>query len=318
MRRKQNNELPPETSGYFARLGKDLSKNKSIYLLAVLPLAWVIIFSYMPMYGILVAFQNYSPRLGIWGSDWVGLKNFARFINDPYFLRDIKNTFVISITSIVVNFPLPIIFALLLNEIEKKKFLKVVQTITYVPHFVSLVVICGMIKTFVSGDGMITALVSSITGKEIGESLLMNSANFVPIYVLSDTWQGIGWSSIIFMAAIAGVDESLYEASAIDGAGRFKQVIYVTIPSILPTIIIMFILRMGTIINVGVDKIMLLYNELNAETSETLSYYIYKKGIGQGEFGLSTAAGLFNSVVNLIFVVVTNKCSSMLSETSLW
>lgn len=213
---------------------------------------------------------------------------------------------------------MPIIFALLINEIDSRRFVKVVQTITYIPHFISLVVVCGMIKTFVASDGIITTLVSSITGIEFKESLLNNANLFTTIFVGSDIWQNIAWSSIIYIAAIMGVEQQLYEAAAIDGAGRLRQVWYVTLPSILPTIITMLILRMGSIFSVNNEKILLLINQLNAEQGETLSYYIYKKGITNADYSLSSAAGLFNSVINLVFVVATNYISKKCSDTYLW
>lgn len=318
MLRKRNNQLAAPKTGFFAGLGTDLVRNRSIYLLAILPIAFFVIFSYIPMYGVVIAFKDYSPRIGILGSEWIGFKHFLRFFRDPYFLRDLWNTIWISLCNIAFSFPLPIIFALLLNEIRQKYFLKTVQTITYIPHFISLVVLCGMVRTFVASDGIITNIVSFFTGKEATESLLMNASNYVTIHVASDIWQGLGWGSIIYVAAITGIDDSLYEAATIDGAGRLRQVLNITIPSIMPTIIIMFILRMGNVLNVGYEKIMLLYNELNAESSEVLSYYVFKKGIQNSEFELSTAAGLFNSLVNILFVVGTNKISKHFSETSLW
>ena len=304
--------------GYFARLRHDLAINKSLYLILLVPVLWYAIFAYGPMYGALMAFQKFNARLGIGGSPWVGLDNFVRFFSDPYFTRDLINTLRISIASVVFYFPMPIIFALLINEIDSRRFVKVVQTITYIPHFISLVVVCGMIKTFVASDGIITTLVSSLTGIEFKESLLNNANLFTTIFVGSDIWQNIAWSSIIYIAAIMGVEQQLYEAAAIDGAGRLRQVWYVTLPSILPTIITMLILRMGSIFSVNNEKILLLINQLNAEQGETLSYYIYKKGITNADYSLSSAAGLFNSVINLVFVVATNYISKKCSDTYLW
>ena len=204
------------------------------------------------------------------------------------------------------------------HRITNDKFKKTVQTITYLPHFVSLVVICGMVTDYLASDGFITRIVSDITGKEIEESLLNNASLFVPIYVISDIWREVGWGSIIYLAALAGVDQELYEAAGIDGAGRLRQIWTITLPSIAPTIITLFILRLGSLISVGYEKIILLTNPYNAEMSEILSYYIYKKGIAGGEYGLATAAGLFNSVINCILVVTANKISRRVSETSLW
>lgn len=301
-----------------ARLRSDLRRNYSLYLMVLPVLAFYLYFCYKPMYGILIAFQDFNFKEGISGSTWVGLKNFERFFSDPYFTRNIVNTFVISAASILFGFPAPILFALLMNEIGKKWFLKTVQTITYLPYFISLVVICSMVKNFVAPNGMITSLVSSLSGTEAGESLLDKPQLFVAIYVISDIWQNIGWGSIIYLAALSGVDAELYEAATIDGAGRLKQTVHVTLPSIMPTIIILFILRLGGILNVGYEKIMLLTNAYNAETSEVLSYYVYKKGIMGAEYGLSTAAGVFNSVINFVFLLGANALSRRLNETSLW
>lgn len=299
-------------NGVLLTLKKDWKHNYSLYIMILPVLAFYFLFAYKPMYGLLMAFQKYDVTKGILGSDWVGLKNFKRFFMDPYFVRNITNTLKISLSSLVFAFPAPIIFALLINEINNRWFKKMVQTITYLPHFISLVVICSLITIFVDSDGIIT----KILGR--GESLLYDAAAFVPIYIISDIWQGIGWGSIMYLAALTSIDEQLYEAAGLDGAGKFKQVIHVTLPGILPTIIIMFILRTGNILNVGYEKIMLLTNQLNAESSEILSYYIYKKGFISMDYGLSTAAGFFNSTINLLFVCVSNYLSGKYSETSMW
>ncbi len=301
-----------------AMLKKDFKKYYTLYLLMIPVLLFYLYFHYKPMYGLLISFQEFNFKLGIWGSPWVGMKNFVRFFTDPYFGRNIINTIYISAASIVFGFPAPIILALLLNEVRQKWFVRSVQTISYMPHFVSLVVICGMLKNFVGTDGFINAMVSFFTGNPPQESLLDNASLFVPIYVASDIWQQIGWGSIIYFAALAGVDVELYDAAQVDGAGRLRQMWHVTLPCILPTIITLFILRLGTVLTVGYEKIILLTNAYNAETSEVLSYYIYKKGIAGGEYGLATAAGLFNSVINCVFVVVANFISRRVSETSLW
>lgn len=303
------------------RIAKDFKRNYSLYLLVIPVLLFYGYFHYKPMYGILMAFQKFNIRRGISGSEWIGFENFIRFFNDPYFTRNIVNTFTISATSIIFGFPAPIIFALLINEISKKWFAKTVQTITYMPHFISLVVLCGMIRNFVATDGIVTSIVNMFTANPATESLLNNKDAFVPIYVVSGIWQEIGWGSIIYLAALAGVDAELYEAARIDGAGRFRQTISITIPSILPTIITLGILKLGGILSVGYEKILLLHNPFNAETSEVLSYYIYQKSLASQsgpDYGLSTAAGLFNSVINLFFIVTTNKISKKLNGTSLW
>ena len=268
------------------------------------------------MYGVLMAFQNYEPLNGIWGSEWVGLMHFKDFLTNYYFLKILKNTLVISINCIIFAFPAPIIMALLVNEIKNSVFKKTVQTITYIPHYISLIVICGLIHNFVAEDGLISNFVSIFTGTK--ENLLNNPACFVPIYVISDICQGVGWGSIIYLAALLSIDTSLYEAATIDGAGKFKQVIHVTIPGIMPTIIILFILRMGGILGVGYEKIILLYNPLIYDTADVISTFTYRKGLIDLSWSYSSAVGLFNSVISIIFVTVTNAISRKLSETSLW
>ena len=312
--------LPKESKqgAYLRRLKQDVRVNCSLYLLVIPVILFYLIFCYKPMYGILMAFQDFNFKAGISGSPWVGWKHFQRFFADPYFLRNIRNTIVISFSSIVFGFPAPIILAVLINELNKKWFAKTVQTITYLPHFISIVVICGMMKDFLASDGFITQMISVFTGREATESMLSNEHLFVPIYVISGIWQQVGWSSIIYIAALTGINAELYEAAAIDGAGRMRQLISVTIPGILPTIVIMLILRLGSVLSVGHEKIMLLTNPFNAETSEVLSYYVYKKGIVGGEYSLATAAGLFNSAINFVFVVLMNKLSRKVGETSLW
>lgn len=301
-----------------AMLKKDFKQYYSLYLLMIPVLLFYLYFHYKPMYGLLISFQEFSFKLGITGSPWVGMKNFVRFFTDPYFGRNLINTINISVASIVFGFPAPIILALLINEVRQKWFVRTVQTVSYMPHFVSLVVICGMLKNFVGTDGFINAIVSFFTGNPPQESLLDNASLFVPIYVASDIWQQVGWGSIIYFAALAGVDMELYDAAQVDGAGRLRQMWHITLPCILPTIITMLILRLGQVLTVGYEKIILLTNPYNAEASEVLSYYIYKKGIAGGEYGLATAAGLFNSVINCVFVVVANFISRRVSETSLW
>lgn len=303
---------------YFKRLKKDLIRYKSVYLLFLIPMIWYIIFCYVPMYGLLMAFQDFNIRLGVSGSEWVGFENFIRFFNDPYFSRYIINTIRISLWALAVNFPVPIIFAVLINELRGKLLAKTVQTVTYMPHFISLVVICGMVQTFVGADGIITSIMSFFTGKDYETTLLNNPDLFAPIFVLSGTWQGTGFASIIFVAALAGIDQSLYEAASIDGAGYFKKFLHVTIPGIMPTIVVMFILRLGSVLNTDYQKVLLLLNQLNAEKAEVLSYYVYEKGIGNGDYGISTAAGLFNSIINIVLVIAANAISRKVSESSLW
>ncbi|HIX14490.1 MAG TPA: ABC transporter permease subunit [Candidatus Hungatella pullicola] len=273
-------------------------------------------FHYKPMYGAIIAFQDYVPRKGISGSDWVGFDQFIRFFQSPYFFRLIKNTLLLSIYGLVFGFPMPIILALLLNELHHKKYKKVIQTITYLPHFISLVVVTGMIKDFTQSTGLITDIVVMLGGER--SSLIQNPDLYRTIYIVSDIWQGIGWGSIIYLSALSGVDQQLYEAASIDGAGRFKQLLNVTLPGIAPTIIIMLVLRIGQLLGTGYEKTILLYNEATYETADIIASYIYRVGILERNWSYSTAIGLFNSVINLTLILIANKISKKVSETSLF
>lgn len=295
---------------------KDLYKNKVLYFMVLPVLIYYILFAYLPMYGIVMAFQDYKPALGVLHSKWVGMENFIDFFSSSYFMRILKNTVTISLASIIFGFPAPILLALLINEVKNKYFVKTVQTITYLPHFISLVVVCGMIKDFTSSNGIITKLLLPIVGDNI--SLLTKAEWFVPIYVISDIWQGVGWGSIIYIAALSGVDQELYEAASIDGCGRLRSTWHVTLPGILPTIVIMLILRMGSVLSVGYEKIILLYNPTIYSTADVISSFIYRKGLQEYNWSYGTAVGLFNSLINVIFLIVTNKIGRKVSEISLW
>ena len=294
---------------------RDLHNNFDLYLLVLPVLIFYIVFCYKPMYGAVIAFKNFKPALGIMGSPWVGFEHFQRFFSSYYFKQVLFNTLNISIKSIVFGFPAPIILALLLNELYFKKFDSVVKTVVYFPHFISMVVICAMIKTFVNNDGIIGAFVNTFTGGKT--SLLNDPKYFVSIFVASDIWQNVGWNSILYMAALAGIDQELYEAAKIDGAGKWRQLWNVTIPGILPTIVIMFILRMGGILSVGYEKILLLYNPMTAETAEVISTYVYKVGILEKSYSFSTAVNLFNSIINFALLMIVNSVSKRVSDIGL-
>lgn len=302
--------------GTAAMLKKDFIKNKTLYLLALPMLIYYIVFHYAPMYGALIAFNDYSPRLGILGSPWVGFKYFVNFFSAPSFFSLLRNTVTISLTMLVVEFPSAIILALLMNELKSRRFSKVVQNISYMPHFISLVVVCGMVKTFTMDNGILTTLLSYFGVPK--ETLLMNPKYFVPIYVGSGIWQQVGWNAIIYLAALTGVNQSLYEAAAIDGAGKLKQLWHITLPGIMPTIVIMLIMRMGGILNVGYEKIILLYNDVVMDVADVISTYVYRKGLLEQSWSFSTAVNMFNSVINLIFLLGTNYLSRKLNDTSLW
>ena len=299
------------------RLKRGLKRNASLYLLVAPVLLWFIMFCYTPMFGAIMAFQNFKPASGFFRSEWVGLQHFKDFFGSYYFGRLLKNTLTLSISYMVVMFPLEIALALLLNEIRWVKFKKVVQTVTYMPHFISLVVICGMVTNFVGVNGIINDIIAFFGGERV--DLLTQPNAFAPIYVISGVWQQLGWNSIIYVAAIAGVDQELYEAAAIDGAGRLRQTFSVTIPSIMPTIVMMFILSLGGIINVGYEKIILLYNSGIYKTADVISTYVYRKGLEDMQYSYSAAVGLFNSVVTVVLVSVANAIVRKLDDSmGLW
>lgn len=308
--------VPDYECGFFRRLGRDLVKYKAIYLMLLPALVYYAIFCYKPMYGAIIAFKNYSPALGIMESPWAGLDHFKMFFSNPDFARIFRNTIIISVSSLIFCFPASIILALLFNELTGNKLKKVAQTVSYLPHFISLVVVCGLIKQFVSTGGIVHQLYETMFGTSPG--LLSKKELFVPIYIISDLWQGVGWGSIIYLAALSGIDASLYEAAKIDGANKWKQIIHVTIPGILPTIVTMLILRIGQLMNVGSEKIILLYNNSILETSDVISSYVYRVGIANQSWSYSSAVGLFNSVINFSLVIAANFISKKLTDTSLW
>lgn len=296
---------------------RDFKRNWTVYLMALPVFAYYIIWHYVPMGGLLLAFEQYSPRGGVFLSEWVGVKNFVDFFKSYYFWRLLRNTLVISLTTLAVNFPAPIILALLLNEVENKLFKKVVQTISYMPHFISVVVICGILTDFLAYNGVITDILVKLGVSERKNILTISSA-FRPVYVLSGTWQQIGYNSIIYLAALSGVDQELYEAARIDGAGRWKQTLHITLPSIAPTITIMLILRLGAILGVGMEKVLLLYMPSTYDKADVIQTFVYRRGLLEGDYGYSTAVGMFNSVVNLIILCSANAVARKYSETSLF
>lgn len=298
------------------RIKRELSSNRYLYLLTIPVVAFYIIFHYLPMFGLVIAFKDYNISKGIWDSAWVGFRYFKEFFTGIYFTRTLWNTLALSIGSLVFGFPFPIIFALLLNEMRGRKFKKLVQTVTYLPHFISMVVICGMIVDFFSTDGLISVLISWLGGKNM--NYVGSPSHFRFIFIATDVWQTFGWNSIVYMAALAGVDTQLYEAATIDGAGRFKKVLHVTLPGIASTIVVMLILRMGRILGVGYEKIILLYSPATYEAADVISSYVYRMGIENSRFGYSAAVGMFQSVVNVTLVLSANAISKKVSEVSLF
>ena len=293
-------------------------KNKwQLLAMFLLPLTWYIIFCYVPMYGIQLAFRDYNPRLDYLGSSFVGLRWFKQFFSSYYWENIIWNTFSISLYSIIFGFPVPIILAIIINELPGRKFKKLLQNITYIPHFISIVVLCGMLYLFLSPQyGIVNTILETFGMEPVG--FLESSKYFKGVYVISEIWQESGWSSIIYIAALAGIDPSLYEAAKIDGAGRLKRIIHVSLPGIIPTIVTLLILKIGQIMSIGFEKAYLLQNDLNLNSSEIISTLVYKQGILQGNIGYATAVGLMNSCLNLLLIIFANQFCKKFFDTSLW
>lgn len=297
-----------------------LKKDRFIYLLMLPGLLWYIIFCYLPMFGIVIAFENYKPFWGIQGiftSDWVGLKHFQKFFSSVYCIRIIKNTLILSFYSLIWSFPLSIILALFINELKGKRFKKVVQTVSYLPHFLSAVIICGIIRNMTSVDGgLINGIITSLGGEAI--PFLGQPQWFRSIYTISEVWQSIGWESIVFIAAMTGIDRELYEAAMVDGAGVLKRMIHITIPGIMPVITIMLILRVGSILNLGYEKVLLLYSPQIYSTADIISTYVYREGIINQNYSFAAAVNLFTSLVSMILVFGTNKITKAMGQGGIW
>lgn len=297
---------------------KLIKQNWILYLFILPSFLYLIIFNYAPMYGVQIAFRDYNFVDGILGSEWVGLKWFTKFFDAPRFWTLMKNTLKLSVYGLIAGFPLPVVLALILNNVQNAKWKKFVQTITYMPHFISMVVLVGMMNIFFSPSSGIVNTILSWLGAS-GNTYFMGKAEyFSHMYVWSGVWQGMGWSSIIYMSALASVDQGLHEAAMIDGANKIKRVFYIDLPTIAPTIIIMLILNCGSLLGVGWEKVYLMQNDLNITTSEVISTYVYKLGLQQQKYSYSSAIGLFNSVVNFIILVAVNKIAAKVSDTSLW
>jgi len=309
--------LIPEKS-FGTRLKVDFKRYKIIYLLGLFCLAWYVLFHYLPMYGVTIAFKDFRAARGIWGSKWCNpwYKYFLQFFNGYYFGRILRNTLLINFGDLIFGFPAPIILALLLNELHNQKFKRLTQTISYLPHFISTVVVCGILLDFFSSTGIVNQVRMALG---LDRYMYWQEArSFRPLYIGSGIWQGVGYGSIIYLSALGGVSGELYDAAVIDGCNRFGRVIHVTIPGILPTVIIMLILRLGSILGVGYEKIILLYNETTYETADVISSFVYRYGMQQGNYSYSTAVGLFNSLFNFILLTIVNAISRKVSEVSLW
>jgi len=297
-------------------ISRDIKLNWVVYLMALPIIIYFFIFSYLPMFGIIISFQDFNPIRGIFGSKWVGLENFKIFFGSYYFERLIKNTFMISFLTLIFSFPCPIILALLLNEVGNRFYKRTIQTISYMPYFISLVVIAGLIKIFTAEDGLVTDILVNFGFER--KDLLADPSLFRSIYIISDIWQNVGFNSIIYLAALSSIDPQLYEAAIIDGAGRLRQTWHITLPGISSTIIILLILRMGNLFNVGYEKIILLYSPVTYSTADVISSFTYRKGLLDADYSYSAAVGLFNSVINFSLLLVANFFSRKYSETSLF
>ncbi|MBQ7064502.1 MAG: sugar ABC transporter permease [Firmicutes bacterium] len=299
------------------RTWQNIKKNKWLYVMFAPVLIYYIIFKYVPMVGIVIAFKNYNVFKGIWASPWVGFQQFQRFFNSIYAWRLIRNTFLISFYGLIFGFPAPILLALLLNELKDGAFKKVTQTISYLPHFLSSVIIAGIVTSFLRPE---TGLFNNIRAALGLERIyfLIYPQYFRTIYTTMGIWAGIGWGSIIYLAALTGVDPELYEACIIDGGGRFRQTLHITIPGILPTITIMLIMRIGQLLSVGSDTILLLYTPSTYITADVISTYVYRVGLIDANYSFSAAVGLFNSVIAMVLLTISNSLSKRFGETSLW
>lgn len=298
------------------RLLDNMRSHPWLYLMILPAIAYFAIFHYAPMYGVIIAFQDYKPLKGISGSAWVGFKHFQTFVQGPFFWRLVRNTLSINIGMLLFGFPLPIIFALMLNEVRSTAFRKVVQTVTYMPHFVSSVVVCGLMVIFCRSDGLLTNVLTFFGLPKT--NLLTIESYFQPLYIGMNIWQELGWDSIIYFAALTSVDAALYEAARVDGAGRWRQMWHITLPGISSTIVILLILRIGNLMSLGWDRIILMYNDMVMETADVISTFVYRTGLVQVQYSYATAVGLLNSIINVILLVSANAVSRKISDSSLW
>lgn len=302
---------------YFNKLADNIKRDWFLIAMISPVIIYYILFHYLPMYGVIIAFKNYIPIKGIWGSPWVGFRYFNQFFSSIYFGRIVKNTILLNVYSLLWGFPIPILFALLLNELKNVYFKRIVQTVSYLPHFISVVIICGMIFNFTSPvDGVVNTVLKGWGLEPI--NFLSEPGWFRTLYIGTGIWQSFGWGSIIYLAAITGIDEALYDAAKVDGAKRWRQIIHITIPGILPTIIIMLIMNLGHIMSIGFEKIILLYNPATYEVSDVISTFVYRRGLEGSEYGFASAVGLFNSVINYSLLLIVNKTSKKVSEIALW
>lgn len=302
---------------FYERTKQGFQKNWQLYVFIFPVLLYFLVFHYAPMYGIQIAFKDYIPSLGIWKSPWVGLKHFERFFNSYYFTDLLKNTIGISVYELIVGFPLPIILALMLNEAKNGPFKRITQTVTYAPHFISVVVIVGMLTAFLSPSTGVINHILELIGFE-RHAFLEDPKWFKTIYVLSGVWQSTGWNSVIYMAALSGIEPQLHEAATIDGATKLQRIWYINIPMLIPTIIILLILNFGSIMSMGYEKILLMQNPLNISASNVIATFTYKQGLLDAQYSYAAAVGIFNAVINAILLLTVNKISSKVNDVSLW
>jgi putative aldouronate transport system permease protein len=307
---------PGEKPSFWVLVKKDMRRNRYIYLMLLPVILYYLLFHYGPMYGAIIAFQDYIPNKGVFGSKWIGFENFENFFNSFFFLRLIRNTLAINLLDLIFGFPAPILLAVLLNEIRWEPFKRFVQTVSYMPHFISVVVIVGILIDFFARDGLVNNLISPFLAEPV--AFMQSPELFRQLFVGSGIWQHMGWTSIIFLAAITNIDPSLYEAAMVDGAGRFRQLIHITLPGIMPTVLVLLILRLGSMMSIGYEKIILMYSPATYETADVISTYVYRRGILNTDYSFSAAVGLFNSVINFGLVVIANTISRKVNNTSLW
>lgn len=311
------NSRPNAKKSLGKRISVEVKRHWQLYLMLVLPVTYLLIFAYLPMGGAIIAFKDYSIRGGIWGSDWVGLIHFKNFFTTPDFRNLMRNTLILSLYSLIISFPMPILLALAINEMRGRHYKKMVQMVTYLPYFISTVVLVGIMQNIFSvRTGLVNNMITLLGGTAV--DFMGKPELFRSLYVWSGVWQGMGYSAVIYIAALASVDISQTEAAIIDGAGRFARVWNVDIPAIMPTIVIQLILAVGSIMSLGFEKVYLMQNPVNMQSSEIISTFVYKRGLINFQYSYATAVGLFNSVCNLVLIVLANMFSKKVNETSLW
>lgn len=305
---------------YPMKLQKDLRwvwQNKDLYLLLMPAVAYIIIFKYVPIYGIVIAFKDFNPFKGIMGSPWVGFSHFAEFFNSFQFMRTLTNTLLLSMLELIINFPVPIILALLLNQLFSRRYSRFIQVVLYSPHFISVVALVGMMMAFLSpSSGIVNHIIELLGGEPI--NFFGASEYFRGMYILSGVWKNMGWNAVIYIAVLSGVSVDMHEAAVVDGASKLKRIVYIDLPIIMPTIVIMLILAVGRIMSVGFEKAYLMQNNLNISVSEIIATYVYKIGLQEARYDYATAIGLFNNVINLVLILTVNRIASKVNESSLW